>query len=152
MAIQNVDSSLVDALRHRRQQLSQLIDAPVILWSGHSSSRNYPANLFPFRASSHFLYFAGIPLENAAIRLEAGQLALFMDDSTPDSALWHGQMPTRAEIAQMIGADADFSIAALESKTAGAATIAVQGATTRLLQSQLLQRQVAPANAPQELT
>lgn len=149
MTIQNVDSSLVNALRHRRQQLSQSIDVPVILWSGHGSPRNYPANLFPFRASSHFLYFAGIPIENAVICLEAGQLTLFMDDATPDSALWHGQMPTRAEIAQMIGADADFPMAALESKVAGAATIAVQDATTAQLQSQLLQRQVAPANAPQ---
>jgi len=146
MDMQNAPSDLVDTLRNRRQRLAKLIDLPVILWSGCSSPRNFPANTFPFRASSHFLYFAGIPLEQAAIRLETGKLSLFMDDAQPDSALWHGEMPTRAEIAEMIGADAAFPMAELEA--AGAATIAVQDATTALLQSQVLQRPVPP-NAPQ---
>lgn len=140
---------LANALRNRRQQLAGLIAVPVILWSGRSSPRNFPANSFPFRASSHFLYFAGLPLEKAAIRLEAGQMALFMDDAPPGSALWHGEMPKRAEIAQLIGADAAFPLAELESRAAGAATIAVQDATTALLQSQVLNRLVAPANTPE---
>lgn len=140
---------LADALRNRRQQLAQLIDVPVILWSGRSSPRNFPANSFPFRASSHFLYFAGLPLEKAAIRLEAGQLALFIDDAPPSSALWHGEMPKREEIAQLIGADAAFPLAELESRATGAATIAVQDATTALLQSQVLNRLVVPANTPE---
>jgi len=149
MDMQNASSGVIDTLRNRRQQLAELIDVPVVLWSGRSRPRNYPANPYPFRASSHFLYFAKIPLEKAAIRLEAGKLALFMDDAKPDSALWHGEMPTRAEIAKMIGADAAFPMAELEAKVEGAATIAVQDPTTALLQSQLLKRQVPPANAPQ---
>jgi Xaa-Pro aminopeptidase len=148
MDMQNASSGVIDTLRNRRQQLAELIDLPVILWSGCSSPRNFPANTFPFRASSHFLYFAGIPLEQAAIRLEAGKLALFMDDAQPDSALWHGETPTRAEIAEMIGADAAFPMAELEA-VERAATIAVQDATTALLQSQVLKRPVPPANAPQ---
>jgi Aminopeptidase P, N-terminal domain. len=89
---------LRNALRQRRQKLASLIDFPTILWSGRSISRNYPALTFPFRASSHFLYFAGLPLENAAIRLESGKLELFLDDALPSSTLWHGEMPKRAEI------------------------------------------------------
>jgi len=65
---------------HRRQKLAQLIDTPVVLWSGRSSPRNFPAIPSPFAAVTS-LYFAGLPLENAAIRLEAGQLTLFMDDA-----------------------------------------------------------------------
>lgn len=149
MDIHNADSSLADTLRNRRQRLAQLFDAPVILWSGRSSPRNFPANTFPFRASSHFLYFAGVPLEKAAIRLEAGQMALFMDDAPPGSALWHGEMPSREEMRELIGADAAFPMAELESRVDGAATIAVQDATTALQQAQLLNRLVAPANAPQ---
>lgn len=149
MEIQNADSSLIDTLRNRRQQLAQLIEAPVILWSGSPSPRNFPANTFPFRASSHFLYFAGLPLEKAAIRLEAGQMALFMDDAPPGSALWHGEMPSREEIRERIGADAAFPMAELKSRVDGAATIAVQDSTTALQQPQLLNRLVAPANAPQ---
>ena len=135
MDIHNTPSSLAQTLRDRRQRLAQLFDTPVILWAGCSSPRNFPANVFPFRASSHFLYFAGLPLENAAIYLLNGRLELFMDNATPASALWHGEMPLREEIAEIIGADAAFPLADLELKAQGAATVAVQDATTQLLQS-----------------
>ncbi|ARV60827.1 Xaa-Pro aminopeptidase [Nostocales cyanobacterium HT-58-2] len=147
--IQKTSSSLIDTLRDRRQRLANLIDFPAILWSGTSSPRNFPANVFPFRASSHFLYFAGLPLPNAAICLTAGKLELFMDDPQPSSALWHGEMPHREKIAQMIGADAAKPIAELELYTQGAATIAVQDATTWTQQSQLLNRWVLPQQTPQ---
>ena len=141
MDIYNPASSLADALRDRRQRLAQLFDPPVILWAGCSSPRNFPANTFPFRASSHFIYFAGLPLEKAAIRLESGQMTLFMDKATPGDALWHGEMLQSTEIAQMIGADAVFPMAELQL-VEGAATIAVQDTATKLLQSQLLKRPI----------
>ncbi|QSJ15914.1 aminopeptidase P family protein [Nostoc sp. UHCC 0702] len=146
MNIYNTDSSLANTLSHRRQQLANLIDFPAILWSGGSSPRNFPANLFPFRPSSHFLYFAGLPLTNAAIRLEAGKLELFMDDPKPSSALWYGEMPKRDAIAQTIGADAAKPMSELEFWVEDAATIAVQDAATWTQQSQLLNRWVLPQN------
>ncbi len=149
MLIHNTTSSLIDTLRDRRQRLANLIDFPAIIWSGGSSPRNFPANVFPFRASSHFLYFAGLPLSNVAIRLEAGKLELFMDDPQPSSALWHGEMPTRDEIAQKIGADVARPMAELEFWLEGAATIAVQESATWTQQSQLLNRWVLPQNPPQ---
>ena len=149
MLYQNTSSSLIDTLRHRRQQLATLINFPAILWSGNSSPRNYPANVFPYRASSHFLYFAGLPLPNVAILLEAGKLELFMDDPKPNSALWHGEMPRREEIAQMIGADAAKPMAELSSWVEGAATIAATVAATWTQQSQILNRWVLPQNPPQ---
>jgi Xaa-Pro aminopeptidase len=145
----NTDSSLADILRWRRQQLAERLDVPVILWSGRSSSRNFPANCFPFRASSHFLYFAGIPLEKAAICLEGGKMTLFIDNPQPESALWHGETPSRAEIAAQIGADAAFPMSELESHAAGAATIAVQDTMTALQQSRTLNRPVVPAKVLQ---
>ncbi|MEH2187102.1 MAG: aminopeptidase P family protein [Nostoc sp.] len=149
MLIQQTSTSLSDTLRLRRQQLANLIDFPAILWSGSNSSRNFPANSFPFRASSHFLYFAGLPLSKAAIRLEAGKLELFIDDPSPSSALWHGEMPTREEIAQKIGADVARPMAELESWVEDAATLAVQDAATWTQQSQLLNRWVLPQSPPQ---
>jgi Xaa-Pro aminopeptidase len=149
MLIQNTTNSLIDTLRDRRQQLANLIDFPAIIWSGGSSPRNFPANVFPFRASSHFLYFAGLPLSNVAIRLEAGKLELFMDDPQPSSALWHGEMPTRDEIAEKIGADVSRPMAELDFWLEGAATIAVQESATWTQQSQLLNRWVLPQNLPQ---
>lgn len=142
------NSTLAATLQARRQRLAQLVDFPVVLWSGRRSPRNFPANLFPFRASSHFLYFAGLPLENAAIFLDRGKLELFMDDASPSSALWHGEMPRREEIAQTIGADAAFPLSELPSRVTGAATVAVQDATTSRQQAQLLNRPVAAADAP----
>lgn len=136
-------------LRHRRQRLAELIDFPVILWSGGSNSRNFPANTFPFRPSSHFLYFGGIPLQNAAIRLESGNLQLFMDDPHPSSALWHGETPTREEIAAKIGADDARAIAELKDYLENAATIPVQDAATWTQQSQLLDRWLLPQQPPQ---
>ena len=148
MLIQKTFTSFIDTLRQRRQKLASLIDFPVILWSGNSNPRNFPANVFPFRASSHFLYFAGLPLPNAVIRLEAGKLELFMDDPKPSSALWHGEMPMREEIAQKIGADVAKPMVELELSVEGAATIAVQDAATWTQQSQLLDRLVLPQIQP----
>lgn len=143
------NSTLATTLRERRQRLAQVIDFPAILWSGQRSSRNFPANLYPFRASSHFLYFAGLPLENAAIFLHGGKLELFMDEAPPSSALWHGEMPKREEIAQEIGADAAFPLSELPSRGTEAATIAVQDAMTYGQQTQILNRSVALADAAQ---
>ncbi|WP_414543782.1 aminopeptidase P family protein [Nostoc sp. CCY0012] len=141
--------NLSHTLQQRRQKLAKLIDVPAILWSGSINSRNFPANHFPFRASSHFLYFAGLPLPNAAIRIEAGKLQLFMDDPHPSSALWHGEMPTRHQIAQQIGADIAKPLAELESHLEGAATIPAQDAATWTQQSQLLNRWLLPQQPPQ---
>ncbi|WP_414575961.1 aminopeptidase P family protein [Anabaena sp. CCY 9402-a] len=143
MVIHNSSSSLAETLLHRRQRLASLIDFPVILWSGHSNPRNFPANAFPFRASSHFLYFAGLPLPNAAIRLEAGKLELFMDNPEPSSALWHGEMPKREEIAAQIGADVARTMSELKHRGKDAASIPVQNYRTTLVQSKILQRQIS---------
>lgn len=149
MQILEKSPSLVETLRQRRQKLAKLVSFPVALWSGGSSARNFPANGYPFRASSHFLYFAGIPLEDAIIRLAGGRLELFMDEAPAAAALWHGASPTRDEIAAQMGADAAFPLSHFEG--AGCGTIAVQDPVTRLQQSQLLDRPLSPANHPQGL-
>lgn len=144
-----ITNSLGLALRHRRQQLSNLINFPAILWSGCSVSRNYPANTFSFRASSHFLYFAGLPLENAAIRIEKGKLELFMDDAPASSAMWHGETLTRSQIAEIIQADAAYPMTELAARSAGAGTIAVQNYITQQQQSKILDRAIFPTATPQ---
>ena len=142
--------SLIAALQTRRTKLAALINVPVFLWSGSSSSRNFRANTFPFRASSHFLYFAGLPLENAAIRLDGGKLVLFMDEASPGSALWHGESPKRDEIAAMIGAQDAYPLAELASQS-NMATIAVQDATTQVQQTRVLKRAIASATESQHI-
>jgi Xaa-Pro aminopeptidase len=135
--------ALADTLRQRRQKLAALVSFPVILWSGRSSSRNFPANTYPFRANSHFLYFAGLPLYDAVIRLEAGRLELFIDDPTAADILWHGDSPRRDQIAEQIGADAAYPLSQLSEFTIGAATLPAMDSDTRLQQAEVLNRTVA---------
>lgn len=154
-------SSLADTLRQRRARLAELVDFPVLLWAGERPSRNFPANQYPFRASSHFLYFAGMPLERAVIHLQNGRMTLFWDNAPATAALWHGAAPTRDEIANQIGAEAAYSLAALmptedrhdpslldPSKWATeAATIGLSG-PVREIQSHVLDRLVEAPNIP----
>jgi len=143
--------ALAPALRYRRQQLATRFEHPVILWSGHSSPRNFPKNLYPFRASSHFLYFGGLPLENATLRLEAGRLELFMEESTPEDALWHGETPKRDDLAAAIGADAAYPLSELQHRTASATTIPAQNPVVRQQQAELLGRSLIAADQLQGL-
>lgn len=136
-------TSLVDTLRARRQKLGKLVDFPVVLWSGSPISRNFAANTFPFRASSHFLYFAGLPLENAAIRLEDSKLQLFMDDAPASSTLWHGETAKREEVAEIIGADLVYPLTELKFNVYKSATIPIQNIATGQWQSKLLQRKAS---------
>jgi len=135
-------SFLATALKQRRDKLAQLVEHPVILWSGSPLRRNFSANKFPFRASSHFLYFAGLPLTNAVIRLEGGILELYLDNPPASATLWHGETPDRAEIGAIIGAEAIYPLAELSAKTKDAATVAVQDSVTYQQQCKLLARRV----------
>ncbi|NJL83496.1 MAG: aminopeptidase P family protein [Chloroflexaceae bacterium] len=139
-------TSLATTLQQRRQRLASLLESPALLWSGQAPARNFPANPYPFRASSHFLYFAGLSLENAVIRLHRGQLTLFMDDPDPASILWHGAPPTRTAIAEQMGADRACPLGELTHQAEGAATLPIQDRQTCEQQSRLLQRPLTPTH------
>ncbi len=134
--------SLAQVLKSRRDRLARLIDFPVILWSGGVLARNFPANTYPFRASSHFLYFAGLHLENAAIRLYQGNLELFLNPVPSSSLLWHGPLPSPQEIAELIGADRLYPMNVLPLHATGAATIPVQDVKTYQKQVLILDRSI----------
>lgn len=152
MTSQVLDSvPLADSLRQRRLRLADKVQTPVLLWSGRSSSRNFPANTYPFRANSHFLYFAGLPLYNAVIHLESGRLTLFLDDPTAADRLWHGDCPSRDQISAEIGADAAYPLAELPRVAKGAATIPVMDAATLQHQHQTLGRDLPAARSLQAL-
>lgn len=143
--------TLASTLKIRRQKLARHLDTPVLLWSGQSSPRNFPANTFPFRPSSHFLYFAGLPLENAVIHLTDGHLTLFMDEATPAEALWHGPSPTRTELAHQIGAGKALPLEDLKHFVREpVATLRVQDSTTATQQEQILNRSIPIAKQSQE--
>jgi Xaa-Pro aminopeptidase len=116
-------TSLIEILKQRRQRLANQFSHPAVIWSGQPVARNFPANTHPFRANSHFLYFAGLSLANAAIYLDQGRLMLFMDDVSPEAALWHGPSLSRAAIATALGADVAYPLAALTDHLKAAAIL-----------------------------
>ncbi|MEM9976301.1 MAG: aminopeptidase P family protein [Cyanobacteria bacterium P01_D01_bin.2] len=143
-------TTLAATLKTRRRQLARHLDTPVLLWSGRSTPRNFPANTHPFRPSSHFLYFAGLPLENAVIHLADGHLTLFMDEATPAQALWHGPSPTRTELAHKIGAGKALPLEDLKHFVGEqVATLRVQDSATAAQQEQLLDRSIPAAKLSQ---
>jgi Xaa-Pro aminopeptidase len=135
-----LNSSLIKALQQRRQNFGNLFESPALLWSGSAPSRNFPANRYPFRSSSHFLYFAGLPLQGAVLGLSGGQLTLFMDDAPSEDALWHGYSPTVQRIAAQIGAIAHYPLSHLGEFAGAAATIPLQDPLTRQQQAKILGR------------
>lgn len=134
--------SLQTILKQRRQRLAEKFPDKALLWSGRAPARNFPANTFPFRPSSHFLYFAGLFLENAVIELEQGKLTLFMDNPSPESILWGGEQPSRDDIATEIGADRAYPLAELSPTNEEIATIALFDSTTYQEQCHYLQRTI----------
>lgn len=142
--------TLASTLKQRRRQLAKHLDTPVMLWSGQATPRNFPANTHPFRPSSHFLYFAGLPLENAVIHLADGHLTLFMDEATPAQALWHGPSPTRTELANKIGAGKALPLEDLKHFTGGVATLKVQDSATAAQQEEILNRAIPVAKQSEE--
>jgi Xaa-Pro aminopeptidase len=56
---------------------------------------NYPANTYPFRQDSSFLYFFGLdtPGLAAVVDVEAGTDTVFGDDITLEDVIWMGELP-----------------------------------------------------------
>src|SRR6476659_10864404 len=88
----------------RRAKLAaRLGDRPALIAAGLPRPRNYAANLYPYRASSHFLYLFGMPLRGAAAIYDGGAFTLYVPDAEPDQALWEGAPPSAAEIEDATG-------------------------------------------------
>jgi Xaa-Pro aminopeptidase len=75
----------------RRLSLADMLPGiPVFLPSGADRHRNVKAYTFPFRASSHYLFFGGPNLSGHALLIINGDATLYRPDHGPDDAIWHG--------------------------------------------------------------
>jgi Xaa-Pro aminopeptidase len=99
----------------RRSQLAARLPghAAILVAAGVHKERNYAANTYDFRASSHFLYLTGLPLPGAQLLLFRGEgdagperCELFVPPPAEDDALWHGELPGFAELQALTGVDA----------------------------------------------
>lgn len=101
--ISSPSSHLTAAAAERRRRLAARVAGPILLHAGRAPARNYPANPYPFRASSHFLYLVGQAIEGAALWLDGERAVLLLDPVDPDAALWHGPLPSPEELGQALG-------------------------------------------------
>lgn len=104
----------------RRKRFLAGLDGPVLLMAGGALSRNYPANPFPFRADSNFLYFFQRPEPGSAALFDpaSGRVTLFLPERTAADALWHGALETFSEVKARQGVDAVLAVETLEAELA----------------------------------
>ncbi len=129
----------------RRRDLAQHLGGPALLFSGVARPRNYPANIYPFRPDSHFLYLTGAWIEDAAVLVDGDRHTLFMPPVDLDDQLWHGPTPDWEAFKRGVGIDEIRDIAELpavvrERGTERVATLPATDATTRFGQGRMLTR------------
>jgi Xaa-Pro aminopeptidase len=128
----------------RRAALSlRLGERAALIAAGGPRPRNYAANLYPFRASSHFLYLFGIPLRGAAGVHDRGAWTLYLPEPGPDDAIWEGPQPSFDDIAAATGC-AVRPLATLSASVRGpaTATLPAPDLETCVEQSRLLGRPI----------
>lgn len=96
-------SSHPRAFHDRRQRLVARFPGPVLLPAGSSRPRNFPANRYAFRAESHFLYFVGRGVEDAALLVADGAVTLFVPEPDPEAAVWTGPTPSLEQLSEQLG-------------------------------------------------
>ena len=115
-----------------------------MLFAGSTRARNYAANGFAYRASSHFLYFVGMAIEGALVAIRPdGASAVFRPTPPEGDALWHGATPSNRELSELLLCPVhylDELASFLDLKSAS--TLPAVAAETRALQTELLGRQV----------
>lgn len=90
----------------RRRRLREGLGDGVVLWLGNAlQPRTYPANTYPFRQHSHFLYYVGLDDPDLAVLgwTTEDREVLFAAPSTVDDVIWTGALPTAEERAARSG-------------------------------------------------
>jgi len=112
--------------RRRKAVAARLGTRSALVFAGGRRGRNYPANPYPYRCGSHFLYLVGTSLPDAVLWLSGERAELFLPPADPSDALWHGALSDVSEIVKNTGVDRVRSTAELPAAIAkvGARTIA----------------------------
>ncbi|MBW2260866.1 MAG: aminopeptidase P family protein [Deltaproteobacteria bacterium] len=95
-----------ETYRERRSKLRAALKDGVVLWLGNAlQPRTYPANTYPFRQNSHFLYYAGLSDPDLAVLswVQEERDVLFATPLTIDDIIWDGPLPTGEERAVRAG-------------------------------------------------
>ena len=108
----------------RRRRLADKLPTPALIAAGAPRSRNYPANTYPFRAKSHFLYLLGEGIPGAALLLANGKSTLFVEPEQPDDALWTGPRPGLEQLRHTHELDEVRPLSEIDDALRGLGTVA----------------------------
>lgn len=135
----------------RRQRLrGELSGGKALLFSGGYVGRNYSANPYGFRASSHFLYFVGKSLVDACYLSTPDEDILFVEPQSAGDVLWHGHKPSLEALSEGLGLRVEPLSRLSEHVDNQVATIPAVHAQTQAVQQQVLGRCLNGFHAPQD--
>ncbi len=102
----------------RRKALREALPGKVLLLPAlEEAPRNYPANVYPFRQDSHFLYYTGLTTPGIALVLApSGEETLFADPLPLEDQVWFGPTPGPADLAERAGIPRTASLEELEKE------------------------------------
>lgn len=102
----------------RREKLLASLSRPLVLFSGGAISRNYPANTYPFRGDSNFLYFFERPEPGSAALFDPADrtVTLFLPERTMGDALWHGEVESFEAVQLRSGVQRVLAVEQLEAQ------------------------------------
>lgn len=158
MALSLPDQPASTFVARRRALATALADTPAVVFTAGPRARNYPANVYPYRGDSHFIYLTGAAIPRGALLLADGRSELFVDPPPPNDALWHGETPSFARIQAALGVDAIQPWEAFPeavSRAGGGARIGTLPSVdpvVRQLQARRLGREWGDVSATPELT
>jgi Xaa-Pro aminopeptidase len=109
----------------RRKKLKQQVPSGLLVFPGNDEApMNYPANHYPFRQDSSFLYFFGLdgPGLVGVIDIEADTDMIFGDDVTLEDVIWVGDVPKLKDRALEAGVTKTAPLAKLADQISSATT------------------------------
>ena len=112
-----------DVYIKRRELLRKEVGSGLILISGNDEApMNYPANPYPYRQDSYFLYFFGLdkPGFMGVLDVDEGKDYIFGEDFTIDDIIWMGPQPKVQELAALVGVEHTGTLGQLQDKMDGA--------------------------------
>ena len=127
----------------RRDRFLEQFQGTAAIGSGLPRLRNFEGSAFPFRASSHFVYFVGRHLPESLIAFDAGKAVLYTPPEDPQAALWHAPAPSLSELSREL----EMEVLPLSDFEPGAdvATFAPADVESASWLEEILQRPVTPA-------
>ncbi|MFN3201288.1 MAG: aminopeptidase P family protein [Bradymonadia bacterium] len=97
-------AALVEACARRRRAFADRLGGhSALVPAGAAAPRNYPANTWPYRPSSHFWYLIGEGVEGAWLIVDPSGATLYARAPDADDALWHGPTEPLDALAERLG-------------------------------------------------